>query len=96
MFIEDVVIPGVAHAFDACKGKAPASVRQDVHRFLLAGKAMASEDLASLASAVYLASPAQLCRDMSSMKAADRGFLIERFQAGLRLSGKGSIKVRCP
>lgn len=96
VFIEDVVIPSVVSAIDEYKGKIPSAVRVDVYRFLVAGKSMASEELAILTGTVYRASPEQFCSDMSKQSKPNRQFLVQQASDGLALDGLKTGKVSCP
>lgn len=96
VFIEDVVIPSVASAIDEYKGKIPSAVRVDLYQFLVAGKSMESEELATLSGTVYQASPGQFCSDMSKQSKPDRRFLIQQASDGLALVGLKSGNVSCP
>lgn len=95
MFIEDVVIPGVVRVIESYKGKIPAAARNELYRFLIASKSMASEELSAIAAEVYLASPKQFCRDISKLSKINSRLLIRQASDGVALSGLESGKVKC-
>jgi hypothetical protein len=95
VFVEGVVIPSVVNVADGYKGKIPSIVRNELYRFLIAGKSMASEELSLLAAKLYLASPKQFCHDVSTFNKRDRRLLIRHANDGLALSGVKVGKARC-
>jgi hypothetical protein len=95
VFVEGVVIPSVVSVADSYKVKIPPIVRNELYRFLIAGKSMASEELSTLAAKLYLTSPKQFCHDVSTLNKRDRRLLIRHANDGLALSGMKVRKVRC-
>ncbi len=95
IFIEDVVIPSVVSAANGYQGNIPSAARIDLYRFLIAGEAMASEELATLAGNIYRKSPKLFCSDVRKLNKSDRLFLIRQASDGLALSGTNLSKANC-
>lgn len=94
IFIENVVIPSVANVVDSYRGSVPVAVQNELYRFLMAGKSMASEELVVIAEKLYLSSPEQFCRDVFKLSKPDRDLLIRQANDGLAMS-RSISKVEC-
>lgn len=94
-FIEDVVISSVVSTTNSYRGNLPSTVRLELYRFLISGKSMASEELATLAGYIYRISPEQFCSDVSKLSKVDRLFLIQQASDSLVLNGISHSKLSC-